>query len=861
MRILPFIIFFYFSSYCSAQVTVSSELKQKLEGKSTFNDCKQTILQHYNEALAKLSTKDSIERKPIIRQLKKWNRQFWISEYYTDNQGIVQDRNRVNLDGLKEVERNFRGEDNGNRDQANPWYSMGPENVSAGKGIGRIDKIAFHPSDPNIIFAGSPHGGLFKSINNGANWFPISSYLSSLGISGIAIDPTNPNIIYVLTGDCNGHNGEFAGGAGQATVGQEISASKGVFKSFDGGNNWIQLPPFLGITSNTIYQGRELIINPSNPSILIAATSLGLFISDNGGESWSVSITGPNIRDVKFKPNDPEIVYAVGDNTFRKSTDGGVSFGGIISITGATRISMAVTPANPNKIALLSGSSTSNSLVGVWISSDSGDNFINIYSATAEPFDLFKNYIDQNALDGQIDFNNTIAISPFNENLIATGGLCIWASTDGGVSWDQKTAYWPSDVDYIHPDQHIVTFKSNGYLYVGNDGGIFRSIDEAENFDFISNGLSISQFYRFELTNDEGNTWGGTQDNGILQRENPNSNVFEAYATGDGYDVMTDHPGRTNNGDSDDVYFSINDKIKKDCISTICDISVPNNTQFFANLAMDSNDEDRIYAGYQNGVYISYNAGDTWTNTGGSGNWCIEVARSNGKVFAAGDGIANQRLFRLEPNGAWQNITPPAPYDSSLKITDITVHEANPDDLIITCGGITANSKVFYSGNAGANWNNITYNLPNVPVFSIDRDHVNGLYVGTSIGIFYKRPTANHWEHFSNGLPPVPVTQIYAELINNEPKVYCSTFGRGLFFTDGYRYNCEYDVNLDNAYHSGPFIGQAEHNLTSMKNNGGGEGTNVKYTAGNRIVLKDGFRANAHTKFRTYIQPCNGNTD
>ncbi|HQV98348.1 MAG TPA: hypothetical protein PLE29_11840, partial [Saprospiraceae bacterium] len=77
----------------------------------------------------------------------------------------------------------------------------------------------------------------------------------------------------------------------------------------------------------------------------------------------------------------------------------------------------------------------------------------------------------------------------------------------------------------------------------------------------------------------------------------------------------------------------------------------------------------------------------------------------------------------------------------------------------------------------------------------------------------------------------------------------------------GYRYNCEYDVNLDNAYHSGPFIGQAEHNLTSMKNNGGGEGTNVKYTAGNRIVLKDGFRANAHTKFRTYIQPCNGNTD
>jgi len=860
MRILAFLIIYCCSSYCYTQVTVTPELKQKLEGKSTFSERKQAVLNHYNEALANLTTKDSIERKSIMRQLKKWNRQFWISEYYTDNQGIVQDRNKVNLEGVKEVERNFKSDKSGNRDQANTWYSMGPENVSfdltTGEGIGRIDKIAFHPTNPNIIFAGSPHGGLFKTVNNGANWFPISSFLPSLGISGIAIDPTNPNIIYVLTGETN-TTGYF--------IGEEeyLSNSKGVYKSYDGGGTWIKLPDFPNISN---YKGRELIIDPANPNILIAATSLGLFRSSNGGESWSNSISVLNVWDVKFKPNDPNTVYAVGDNTFRKSTDGGVTFGGVIPINGATRISMAVTPANPNKIALLSGNSAMDgSLVGVWISTNNGDNFTNIYSETGEPFDLFKNYIDVDNLKGQIDYNNTIAISPLNENLIVTGGLCIWASTDGGLSWDQRTAYWPfSDVlhEYIHPDQHVAIFKSNGDLYVGNDGGIYVSTDEADDFDFISNGLSVSQFYRFELTNDEGNTWGGTQDNGILQRENPNSNIFEVYAGGDGYDVMTDHPWRTNNGDSDDVYYSINEKIRKDCSNPICaDISIPGNIQFFANLAMDSDDEDRIYAGYKDGVYISFNAGGDWTNTGGSGDWCIEVARSNGKVYAAGTNIPGQRLFRLEPNGAWQNITPPAPYDSALRITDITAQETNSDDLIITCGGITPNAKVFYSGNSGANWNNITYNLPNVPIFSIDRDHVNGLYVGTSIGIFYKRPTSNHWEHFSNGLPPVPVTQIYAELINNEPKVYCSTFGRGLFFTDGYRYNCEYDVNLNNAYHVGPYIWQAEHDLTSMKNNGGGEGTDVKYTAGSRIVLKDGFRANAHTKFRTYIQPCNGATD
>ncbi|MBK9736226.1 MAG: hypothetical protein IPO92_15205 [Saprospiraceae bacterium] len=132
-----------------------------------------------------------------MKQLKKWNRQCWVSEYYTDNQGIVQDAYLINSVALAKLYRDKTSSNN--IFQPNNWNLQGP--VTGDKGIGRIDRITFHPNNPNIMYAGSPHGGLFVSINGGISWDALAGFLPSLGVSGIAIDPINTNIMYVLTGD------------------------------------------------------------------------------------------------------------------------------------------------------------------------------------------------------------------------------------------------------------------------------------------------------------------------------------------------------------------------------------------------------------------------------------------------------------------------------------------------------------------------------------------------------------------------------------------------------------------------------------------------------------------------------------
>ena len=330
-----------------------------------------------------------------MRSLKMWNREFWIGEYYLDGKGEIGNVTDIDYKAYEHIKHSSRSAPN--RSQPINWISQGPTNVnfnlSYGEGIGRIDVIdviEFNPFNANIIYAGSAHGGLFKTTDGGANWAAISSFLPSLGISGIAIDPTDTDIIYVLTGDANSSGGCFNGNVCNV-LGEYISASQGVFKTLDGGINWYKT----GAISNALYNGRKLIIDPNNPNVLLAATSIGVFRTPDGGNNWySVSGASSNTWDLEFKPTDASIVYAVGNNTFLKSTDNGMSFIPV-PITGlevATRISMAVTPANPNRVVLFAGTAISGGgvLVGIFSSDDQGESFNLLYNDNNN--NLFNNY-------------------------------------------------------------------------------------------------------------------------------------------------------------------------------------------------------------------------------------------------------------------------------------------------------------------------------------------------------------------------------------------------------------------------------------------------------------------------------------
>lgn len=857
--VLIFVLIIFCGILSFAQIQYTPELAVKLAGKTNFQEIKSTVINHYREKLAILSSADSVEKKRIIRQLKMWNRRFWINENYTNARGNVEPATKVITKALAKIKQEAATATNLSQAQSENWVSEGPE--ISNHGVGRIDRIAFHPTNPLILYAGSPYGGLFKSILGGAYWTPVSPYVASLGVSGIAIHPTNPDIIYVLSGNSEGDNGFHC-------------ASNGVYKTINGGNTWQKLTDFPNTTEDTIYWGNQLIMDPANSAVLFAATSRGLFKTTDSGNTWTnltSSLTATplvNIWDVKFKPGNSSIVYITGDTFFAKSENNQpFTIINIPALATASRVSMAVTPANSNKVMLLAGKAKSpaDSLIGVFTSVNSGSSFSQTYAGNN--LNIFNNYIGQPVTAGQVRYNSNIEISRTNENIVYTGGLVIWKSTDAGNSWNQSTAYWPSDNNYVHPDHHCLKINPlDNKLYNGNDGGVYVSADESTSWNYISNGLSTSQFYHFEVENDEGNTWGGCQDNGIQQRVT--GLQFEEYAGGDGYDVMTDNVYRVADGEGNDVYFSVNEKIKKDGIGGIYDISVPQNVcntcpkNFFANLDMSPTLEDIIYAGYSTAVYRSINAGSDWLSMGNiPGNWCIAVCHSNDqRLYAAGFNTANpaggiRRNDEVTSNNWNLNLNTDLylkGYNGTLKITDIEVDNVNADSLIISVAGTKADAKVFSSANGGITWNNLSFNLPNVPVFCVKKDELGGLYVGTSLGVYYKSSNKNYWVPFYNGLPPVPVTQMEFYAANSRLQV--CTFGRGIWSTAKVT-NCTNDLTLTGSV-AGRNYYEVSNNINSNQTILNSPGTNIIYSAGNKITFAPGTHIQKGAKFRGKAQPC-----
>ena len=862
--VLLFLAMMFCGLHAFSQIDYNAELATKLAGKTNFQEIKSTVINHYREKLAVLSSADSVKKKGIIRQLKMWNRQFWINENYTNAQGNVEKPAKVIMNAIEK--RKAEASTNSVSAQSENWVSEGPE--YSDHGIGRIDRIAFHPTNPMILYAGSPYGGLFKSINGGIYWTPVSPFVASLGVSGIVIHPANPEIIYVLSG-----NGEAGNGF--------PSASNGVYKTINGGSTWQKLTDFPNTTEDTIYQGNQLILDPGNPNTLFAATSRGLFKTTDGGITWTdmtnTLTANPlvNIWDVKFKPGNSSIVYITGNTFFAKSENNQpFTITNIPALAAASRVSMAVTPANSNKIMLLAGQSSTRPaddiFIGVFTSTNSGTSFTPTFTTT----NIFNNGIGPLVTAGQVAYNSNIEISRTNENIVFTGGLVIWKSTDAGNSWNQSTAYWSYNANYVHPDHHCLKINPlDNKLYNGNDGGVYVSADESTSWSYISVGLSTSQFYHFEVENDEGNTWGGCQDNGILQRVT--GLQFEEYHGGDGYDVMTDNDYRVADGEGNNVYLTVNEKVyEDDGIGGKTDISVPQNIctscpkDFFGNLDMSPTLEDNIYVGYQAAIYRSINAGDNWFSMGGipgvgniPGNWCIAVCHSNDqRLYAAGFNTAfptggirrNDDVTSTTWNNNLNTDLVIKGYNTSLKITDIEVDNINADSVIISVAGTKANAKVFSTSNGGTTWTNLTYNLPNVPVFCVKKDELGGLYIGTPIGVYYKSSSNNYWVPFYNGLPPVPVTQMEFYAANSRLQV--CTFGRGLWTTAKVT-NC-----TDNLTLTGPAVGrnyyEVSNNINSNQTILNSPGTNIIYSAGNKITFTPGTHIQKGAKFRGKAQPC-----
>ncbi|MFZ2899666.1 MAG: HYR domain-containing protein [Saprospiraceae bacterium] len=722
------------------------------------------------------------------RQFKRWE---YLVQDRLDENGAMVNFSRMIWDASQGLssKKTEKGETENEESCQAAWNILAPLDgytTSPGgynPGLGRVNVVAFHPGDPNVVFCGTPAGGLWKTNDLGGSWFPLTDHLPSIGVSGIAIHPTNHDLMYILTGDGDGAD----------------TYCIGVLKSTDGGQSWEETGMKFG--PSQLIRGYKLAMYPNNPDAMLAATSAGLLRTVNGGANWS-NIKSGHFVDIEFHPANPSIIYASTQDLVYRSTNGGIDWVTVSSglPSGENRIALGVSPANPDYLYVLAGPADGDGVFkGLYRSVNSGGAF----SAQATTPNILGYPIEGDDDRSQSAYDLAIAVDPDDGETVITGGINVWRSTDGGFTLN-ISAHWyfpnlpANGLQYTHADIHELVYNPHdGSLWCGSDGGIFVSYDDGITWEDRSSvgapGLAITQFYRISsFPGASPIIIGGTQDNGS-NRWDGDGNIRH-FDGADGMDCMI-HPAdsmiqyhtRQNGGlrksaDGGESHFGIKPGVASG--------------YWITPLAMHPTDPETIYAAYRDTVYTSFNGGEDWTPSIPAFNVgtfrCLHVAPADPNVIYAATDL---RIFRTQDAGAsWTEITSGLPSSTSARMTMIATDADNADEVWVTHAGFSPTNKVFYSSNGGATWQNISTSLPNLPVNCIiyEASEIGGdnaVYVGTDVGVYYRDSSLSQWIPYNTGLPNVPVFDL--EIHKATGMLQAGTFGRGIWETPLYQPDME----------------------------------------------------------------------
>lgn len=612
------------------------------------------------------------------------------------------------------------------------WTYIGMTNNNVGYwGSGRVGGFGFHPTDPNTFWVGSAIGGVWKTTDGGASYVQQGDDLPYHGASLIAVDPNNPDIVYIAVARHEYYDNDGVG----------------IYKSTDGGNSWS--PTGLTNSIDTQRDYFQLIISPTNSNVLFAATRHGLYKTTDAGATWSVA-RGGVCTDVAFKPGSGTTVYVVSKNNVYRSTDTGSNWEQVSSYGNTSEI--CVSPANSNFIAL-------NNDGELYTSINQGDSWT--YKST-------------------MPNTHTFGVSPNNTNIMYCGFVVIYRSDDGGENWTQKTNWYNNGVHQeVHADLHVVTFHpaNPNHLFFGTDGGVCKYLENSDKFTEYNNGLNIAQCYSVAVCEaDENVILYGTQDNGGATKLS-NSNWRDVYG-GDCMETAYDpeNPNTMFGTYIEKLYRSYNAGANN------VEITPPGKSggAWVTPYMLDPNNAKNIIAGYKS-VWRSTDQGNNWTNignniAGGSDLDQIAMSPANSDVIYVSE---SGKLYVTTNNGGnWTNSA-----NFSNSITSIAVSSSNTDHLWVTTGGFNAGKKVFKSVNGGYDWTNISGSIPNVPVNCIiyENGSNDDLYVGTRIGIYHINADMGDWESFNQGLPYLDIMDFAIHY--GTRKLRAATYGRGVWET------------------------------------------------------------------------------
>lgn len=776
------IVILSFSFAFAQEIPESVIKKYNLNENSTFFEIKKAMNSYWESTGVDGGYRYKSGQKEKAAGWKLYKR--W--EYYWE-QRVDQKTGKFPTKTAIEEAYSKRMDINQENDFSENWVSLGTNFSSGGyAGIGRINCIAFHPSDANTYWVGSPSGGIWKTTNNGTNWTILNNNLSVIGVSDIAVpsDFATSNTIYIATGDRDGGSMWSLNG-GQNNDNNTI----GVLKSTDDGNNWFATGLTFTISQNKMVF--RLLIHPTNSQILIAATSDGIYKTTDGGTSWTKK-EGNMWKDMEFNPGDPNIIYAssaVYSGVYiNKSTNGGENWTFALINASGRRGELAVSSNNPSVVYMLI-SNSSQYLLGVFKSTNNGASFSQVNTNVTQ--NMLGYYSNGLGTDGQGSYDLCIAASPTDANTVFLGGINTWKSTDGGVNWTICNM-WTSHPSYnfvnapvAHADKHVLAFQSGSVLFEGNDGGIYKTTNGGSSWIDRSNGLVISQIYRISVSQNSVNkVMTGLQDNGSKLF---NNSLWTDVTGGDGMECIIDYSSDTYMYATyvrGEIYRSSNGGVSFP-VTISNNISPVPTGAWVTPYIMDPLTSTTLYAGYDK-VWKTTNRGDSWTTisqvlSSSDKLRSLAAAPSNPSILFTAD---RTNLWKTTDGGAtdWTIVTQPA---TSNFLTYITVKNNDPNTLWITYGGYDAN-RVFESTNGGSNWTNISSGLPNIPIMCIvyyksatDR---NVLFAGTDVGVYVKDGSSN-WVLYSNGLPNVVVTELDIYYNASGNKLRAATFGRGLWET------------------------------------------------------------------------------
>ncbi|MFY9308295.1 MAG: T9SS type A sorting domain-containing protein [Bacteroidia bacterium] len=692
-------------------------------------------------------SKKSDKKSADYQSYKRW-------EYFAKNR-LDESGNLVPGSKLLEAYQNKKAKNGLRSTFSASWEYIGNTSVPVnGGGAGRINTMEFDPQNPVVIWVGAANGGLWRSGNGGQTWTTSTDFLPNLSVSDIAINPDNTNEIYVATGDNNGYEQglSFWGG----------TYSSGLLKSINGGNSWTTTGLSFNTTDFNII--KKIVLFPDNPQNLLVAHRNGIERTADGGATWT-NVRAEKVYDFKINPANPNTVYAVGNGVCLTSVDQGVNWTSTQIDSTWGKMSIAISPANPNKIYVL------NVMGDLFLSTDN-----------ASSFTLVANIANDSIITFAGDYDCTIAVSPGNAEELYAGGIDLAKSMDGGLTWTRKSDILnPDTTNYIHRNHHAIEFLpgSSNTLFSCNDGGISKSANNGDTWTDISSNLAIAQYYRIGTAQSKPSEYYlGQQDNGVVVCLSGN---FVYVMPGNGTESAVD---KYNSGHAMVSYQNGNLFQTYDNWSTYTVITVPSDDGAFVTpLQLNEQKQTTVFVAY-NEVYKSYDFGLTWDSLSAFGTdneiEVMSVAPSDSNYIYLGNDDA---FYYSHDGGAtWtKSVNGSISANNYNFITAIAVSSTDPLKLWMTYSGFVSGEKVFSSTDGGVTWTNISGSLPNIPCNTIVvQPNSNGeLYLGTDLGVYYKNGTMTDWTPFQAGLPNVIVNEL--EIVTSLNAIRAATFGRGVW--------------------------------------------------------------------------------